>query len=118
MTFTKPLPPWGSPRPLLAVGDLIRLPSTKRDDPGSVLVVASVNYSRAHVYPLTPKTRTILVPDRRDPRKKISKEVHETGDAFDISPNSGLERVALDELTEAEFKRLEQYVANGGSFNE
>lgn len=96
----------------LTPGSLVRMPDK------SVWAVHSVSVSRARVYPLTPKTRTIIVRDARHPTKgKVEKEVNETGDPLDISPNSVLPSVEVADLTDAEFDRLTSYISSGGEFN-
>lgn len=100
---------WGSPQIPLVVGQLVRMPDRR------VFVVGYVNASRARVYPLTPTTRVISVRDRS--HAHVEKEVNETGNPIDISPNSGLPSVEVGELTDLEFARLEQFVANGGDFD-
>ena len=100
--------PWGNPRPVLKVGDLIRPSQT-------AFVVTYVSDVRARAYPLTPTTRTIHVPDVRSAKRgvKVSKEINETGEAIDIAPTSPVEPITLDELTDIEFKRLAQLVESG-----
>lgn len=118
MTSTRPrVDPWGAPRPVLQVGQLIRFPG------GRVYVVGLVNESRARVHPLTPQTRTITVPHRDDfskskrGRRMVEKEVEETGDPIDITTSVVLDSVDVGDLTEAEFKRLTRYIEDGGEFN-
>lgn len=93
----------------LTAGSLVRMPDHR------VFVVSYVGFSRARVYPLTPRTRTIVVPSATNPR---TKEVNETGDPIDISPGSVLPTVKFDELTDTEFARLTAYIESGGEFNE
>lgn len=94
----------------LKVGQLVRTPDQR------VWVVAYVSDLRASIHPLTPKTRTIRVPNKKDFRKKEIKEVNETGDPIEVSPMSVLPSVELEDLTSAEFSRLKQYVVAGGEF--
>mgnify|MGYP001564346673 CR=1 FL=1 len=101
--------PWGSPVTPLKVGQMVRMPDQR------VFVVGYVNASRARVYPLTPTTRVINVRDRE--RAHVEKEVNETGNPIDIGPNSVLKNVEVDELTDLEFTRLEQFITNGGEFD-
>lgn len=101
--------PWGSQLIPLEAGELVRMPD------GRVFVVEYVNASRARVCPLTPTTRVISVRGRD--LRYVEKEVHETGNPIDISPNSILPIVELGELTNLEFARLEQFVTNGGDFD-
>lgn len=93
---------------MLQAGQLLRLPG------GRAWVVGYVNPSRARIHPLTPVARVIHVPDRLDHRRKVEKEVFETGDPIDISPASGVVHIEVSDLTEAELKRLTQYVEAGG----
>lgn len=81
-----------------------------------VYVVGYVGPSRARVFPLTPTERQITVRERGK-STSVTKEINETGSPIDISPNSGLPRVELSDLTEAEFRRLSDYVSRGGSFD-
>ena len=103
--------PWATPKTGLTTGELVRMPDQR------VFVVGFVSQSRARVFPLTPTERHITVRERGS-STPISKDVHETGNAMDISPNSGLPRVELGDLTEVEFVRLTRYIENGGQFNE
>lgn len=103
--------PWGMSAPKLTPGELVRMPDR------GVYVVHYVNDSRARVFPLTPKERTITVHEAGKAGSVI-KSIQETGNATDIAPNSLLPRVEVGDLTEAEFNRLTRYIENGGQFNE
>ena len=100
--------PWGIRAPILEVGELVRTPDQR------VFVVGYVNPSRARVFPLTPKERQITV--RGASREVVVKDIQETGNPVDISPNSVLPRVEIGDLTEAEFVRLTRYIENGGQY--
>lgn len=87
----------------LEVGDLIRL-----GVPPKVYFVAMVNPSRARVIPITAADKTILVDDPAT-GEKTRIHISQTGDGVDISPNSIVERVAVDDLTEDEAIRAGRF---------
>lgn len=112
LTGRRPTDPWGTTRPVLVVGSLVRMPDKR------VFVVGSVGPSRARIFPLTPVPRVIHVPSKLDRKRKVEKEVYETGDPLDVSPHSQLSTVNFMDLTDAEFSRLTQYISTGGEFNQ
>lgn len=100
--------PWAT-KPLLVVSELVRMPDSR------VFVVGFVSQSRARVYPLTPTERHITVHERGKPGV-VEKEIQQTGAPIDISPNSVLPRVDVNDLSEPEFVRLTRYIESGGEF--
>ena len=101
--------PWGLTTDSLKTGELVRMPDQR------VFVVGFVNGSRARVFPLTPVERQITV-HARGKSEHTTKDIYGTGSPMDISPNSGLPRVEVSDLTDAEFIRLTRYIENGGEF--
>lgn len=111
-SFNDSTDPWGQLRPTLKVGDIVVIAPRSKDR--RVYAVASISPSRAHVFPLTPETRTIHVRDVRRPGKgKVQKEINETGDPIDISPVSLLPKLEVADLTDLEFRRLVQLIETG-----